>query len=159
MKNFKFFVASAVLALMMVPSVFAQTKANFAGTWQFNEAKSTQSEFRMAADKLVVTQDANTLAVERTSQFGPQNEKFTLDGKECSNPGFGESIRKSTVTFSADGKVMTINSVTPFEWEGQKSEFKSSEVWKLTPEGQLSIENTFNGQQGEMKSTAVYDKK
>lgn len=161
MKTLRFIFCSSVLSLFMLTSLLAQgTKANFAGTWAFNEAKSTKAEFRMAPDKIVVTQDANTLSAVRTTQWGEQTLKYTLDGKESQNPGFGESIQKSTATWSADGKVLTIVSVTPFEREGQKTEFKSTEVWKLTPENALSLESSFAGMDGQaQKTTAVYDKK
>lgn len=164
MKNFKFLLPVGLFSLLLLisSSLFAQApKANFAGTWAFNEAKSKLPEggFRMASDKLVVTQDAALLTVEQTSQRGTNTMKYTLDGKESSNAsGFGTSARVSTLVWSDEGKTLTINSVMSFERDGQKTEFKTAEIWKLTADG-LSIESSFNGPQGETKSTAVYDKK
>jgi hypothetical protein len=114
MKNFKFFVASAVLALMRVPSVFAQTKANFAGTWAFNHPKP-QTEFRMAADKwchpeptpLLWSAPPSLALRMRNSHWMARNARI---------PVSGESIRKSTVYVSRRWKGDDLNSVTPFEW-------------------------------------------
>jgi hypothetical protein len=47
-----------------------------------------------------------------------------------------------------------------FERDGQTNEFKSSETWKINDSDKtLVIETVFNGPNGEMKSTNVYDKK
>ena len=158
MKKFLLFCAGMLLSV----SLFAQTKANFAGTWVFNESKSTQAQggFRMAAEKLVVTQDATSISVVNTRQFNgqtrEQNLKYALDGKESENPGFGNNTTsKSTVAWSADGKIMTIKTTS----EGGGQQFTTTQTWQLTAEGQLSVENAFSVPQGEMKTTAVYDKK
>lgn len=146
-------------------SLFAQT--NFAGSWALNESKSNfgDSQFRMAASSMTVTQDAKTLTVESTRQGRDGAEmkvsaKYNLDGSVSENPMFNSS-RKSTVTWSADKKSMTIASTMTFERDGESREMKSSETWKLADGGKgLTIENVRNGRDGaEVKTTAAYDKK
>lgn len=163
MKTLKFILCSGLISLFMMTSVMAQgVKANFSGTWAFNETKSKLPEggFRMSADKLVVTQDAATLSVEQTSQRGTTTMKYTLDGKESVNAtGFGTTNRTSTAVWSADGKTLTISSVMVFDRNGTKTEFKSVDVWTLTPENALSIETSSTSTMGDTKSTALYDKK
>jgi hypothetical protein len=165
----KYMLTMLVMILFFTNSTtFAQAgKANFSGSWAFNESKSTPSQggFRMAPSLLTITQDGNNLAVERTSKNQDGEDikttyKFTLDGKECVNTVFGTNTRKSIVTWSADGKALAFAHTMNFERDGQTNEFKSSEAWKINDTDKtLVIETVFNGQNGEMKSTNVYDKK
>jgi hypothetical protein len=144
-------------------TTFAQAgKANFAGTWAFNEAKSTPSEggFRTGASLMVVTQDANNLSFESTRKNRDGEDvkstlKFTLDGKESVNPAFGNSTRKSVVTWSADGKTLNFAHTMNF----QDNEMKSTESWKLNDDKTLSVTTVMNFQGEERKSTNIYDKK
>ena len=46
-----------------------------------------------------------------------------------------------------------------FERDGEKTEMKSSESWKISADGKtLTIESTTTTPNGEMKQTRVYDK-
>jgi len=71
--------------------------------------------------------------------------------------GRGES--KSTATWSADGKTLTIVTTSTFERDGQTTEMKSTQVWSLTSPTALSIVTTMTTPNGERKTTMVYDKK
>jgi hypothetical protein len=102
-------------------------KANFAGTWTLNAEKSTPAPAPPAGGQgggqgggrggfgggpFVATQEANLLSVSRTrnGQDGTPVTtvtKYTLDGKECVNT-MGQNEAKSTATWSADGKSLTI---------------------------------------------------
>ena len=145
--------------------LFAQT--NFAGSWGFNESKSNfgDSQFRFAATSMVVTQDANTLAVEsvmpgRDGEEMKTSARYTLDGKVSENPMFN-TTRKSTVTWSADKSSLVIASTMTLDMGGETREMKSTETWKLSDGGKLlSIESVRPGRDGgEMRTTAAYDKK
>jgi Tol biopolymer transport system component len=102
-----------------------------------------------------ITQEANLLTRTRTGQDGTSTvTKYTLDGKESVNTtGGGES--KSTANWSADGKTLTI--VTKSNFNG--NERTSTAVWSLIDAKTLSIVSTRQGQDGEVKTTMVYDKK
>ncbi len=164
MKNLKLFI-SAVIFLLVSSGLFAQT--NFAGTWAFNESKSNfgDSQFRFAATSIVATQDAKVLAVENTmpGRDGGEmktNAKYNLDGTVSENPGFMNNISKSTATWSPDKTALSIVTKMSFERDGETREFTSTAVWKLTEGGKmLMIETTRPGPDGEMKTTAAYDKK
>lgn len=153
------------LFLLSSSDIFAQ-KANFAGNWVLDEAKSPTPEngFRMGATKLNATQDELKLTIERTfkgrdGEDMVSKEVFNLDGKESENLFFQSMKRKSTATWSADGKILTIASVTFFERDGETVEMKSSEVIKLSADGnELQMEVTLNTPNGDMKSTLVYGK-
>jgi len=146
---------------------FAQDKPNFSGNWILNEGKSQMGEGRgrMAASKIKISQDDNAITLEKTSAR-PTGEEFTsketitLDGKECVNTIFDNRTRKSTANWSADGKLLTINSTSVFERDGNTMEIKSVEIFKLSDDGNtLSIDATSSSPRGERKQTLVYDKK
>ena len=139
-------------------------KANFSGSWTFNETKSIVGEGRgfRSATKMTVTQTGNNLNVDRvrTNQNGETTtttEKYTLDGKECVNTS-PRGTSKSVVTLSKDGKALNFATSRTFERNGQTTEMKSTEVWTLTDAKTLSILSTFVTQDGERKTTLVYDK-
>ena len=172
-KNFTMRIVSltVLFAFLCMPlALNAQgSKANFAGKWAFNATKSNLGDapqgggMRMGGGDFTATQDANTLTVEstRTNQNGEAvttTSKYTLDGKVSVNTtGRGES--KSTATWSADGKSLTIVTTRSFERDGQTTEMKTTEVWSLTSPTVLSRVSTMNTPNGERKTTMVYDKK
>ncbi|KPK85080.1 MAG: hypothetical protein AMS27_08285 [Bacteroides sp. SM23_62_1] len=163
--TFPFYAFLFLGAFLLISSVTLAQKVNFSGTWSFNEDKSELGEgrFRGAATKLTIKQEGNNMSIERVSQGRDgeevtRNEKYTLDGKECENPAFN-TTRKSTVTWSEDGKSLTISSTMVFEREGEEMEMKSSEILSLTDDGKsLTIYSTSMSPRGEMKRTYVYDK-
>ena len=152
--------------MLLSAGLFAQT--NFSGTWALNESKSNfgDNQFRMAATTLVATQDAKVLTVETTrpgrdGQETKSTAKYNLDGTPSENPGFGNSVRKSTVKWSDDKASITIASTMTFDMNGETRTMNSSETWKLTEGGKvLLLDNVMPGfDGGEMKTTAAYDKK
>jgi hypothetical protein len=158
----------AVLLLLALPVMInAQGKADFGGNWVFNSDKSTQPQggggMRMGGGDFVATHDGNSLTVvrTRTGQDGTPmttTMKYTLDGKECINTSpRGDS--KSVATWSADGKSLNIETSRTMDFNGETRTMKSSEVWTLTDPKTLSIITTRQGQNGEMKTTMVYEKK
>lgn len=160
-----------LLNIFLLSSVlsFAQ-KTNLSGNWTLNAAKSSLGEGGeggrgpRAAAKIKIIQDENSIVLEKTSSR-PSGEEFTsketitLDGKECENTLFGNRTRKSTATWTDDGKALSINSVSVFERDGNRMERKSVEVFKLSDDGNtLTIESTSSSQEGERKRTLSYDK-
>jgi hypothetical protein len=145
-------------------SVIAQNP-NFTGSWKLNESKSTLPEmgFRRPATKITVKQDNIALNADRVSagRDGEERvtkEKVTLDGKVSENVVMQDRTRKSTATWSADGKVLEIKSSMTFDMNGETREMKSSEKWKLSADkNTLTIEAITDGRDGEIKSTLVYD--
>lgn len=159
---------SILLAFFLFPlKVNAQGKANFGGTWAFNETKSSLGDaggFRRPAKQLTIKQEGNNLSVDRLRADRDGNEttatsKYTLDGKECLNTmtmGDNSVTTKSNLTWSADSKALTL--ATSSDRNGTVR--KSSEVWKLTDAKTLSVLSTSTNRDGdEVKSTIVYDKK
>ena len=172
--NFMRLLSLTVILALIVPAMAnAQGKANFAGSWAMNAAKSTQPPAggqgggggqggRMGmggGGNFTATQEANLLSVSRTRQGQDGTPtttvtKYSLDGKETVNTTpRGES--KVTATYSADGKTLTIVTKS----QGQNGERVSTEAWTLTDAKTLAVTSTRQGQNGEVKTTMVYDKK
>ncbi len=157
--NRKLIVISCLLLLSV--GIFAQ--ANFSGTWSLNESKSKfgDSQFRIAATTMTVTQAANNLTVE-SIMAGPDGEmktsaKYSLDGQATENTGFMDMKSKSVVAWSADKTSIVIS--TTMSMDG--NEFKTTQTWKLAENGKVLINDQSMPSQdgGEMKTTAAYDKK
>ena len=140
-------------------------KANFSGTWIFNDTKSIFEEGRgfRSLTQIIVNQSGNKISVDRirinlSGKTVPINDKYTLDGKECANTSSrGQS--KTRVTWSADRKALNFMIARSFDWNGELTVLKSAEVWSLTDPNTLSIIYSLTMQDGEKKSTLVYDKK
>ena len=141
-------------------------KANFSGTYTFNEGKSQMGEgrFRAPASKLVIAQSDSVLTMDKTGKDmngddAVTKEKYNLGGKISENAGFMNSVKKSTVAWSADNKALTISSTTIMERDGNSMEIKAVEVYSLSADGKsLTINSTSTSQRGERKQTIVYDK-
>jgi len=158
-----------MLAFIAPVMTNAQTgKANFAGNWTFNAGKSTQPQGggggqRMGGGDVVVAQEANLLTVTRTrtGQDGQPTTtilKYTLDGKESINTS-PRGNSKSVAKWSADGKTLTIASSRTMDMNGETRTINSSEAWVLTDAKILTVTSTRQGQDGEVKTVLVYDKK
>ncbi|MEI6050273.1 MAG: hypothetical protein WCS03_15325 [Bacteroidota bacterium] len=162
---------SLTLMLALIAPVLTNAQAgktDFAGNWVMNTEKSTQPQGggggqRMGGGNFVATQEANLLTVVRTrigqdGQSTTTTSKYTLDGKESINTSpRGDS--KSVATWSADGKALNIATSRTMDRNGESVTMKSSEVWALTDAKTLTVNSTRQGQDGEVKSTMVYDKK
>jgi hypothetical protein len=103
--------ALAITAALALPALTgAQAKADFSGTWTFDEAKSDPAGGgggggrggggRMGGgppSKLVIKQTGTELTVESTLANGAQTAVYKLDGSESANKtGMGESKSKAT---------------------------------------------------------------
>jgi hypothetical protein len=155
------------LSILFFMQVSAQSgSVNFSGNWALNESKSKfgDSPFRMAPSAMVIKHDGNILSTEGT-MAGPDGEmkmtnNYTLDGKVSENTGMMDMKSKSTVAWSEDKTSITISTTMVFDMNGETREMKSTENWKLSDAGKtLTIESTRPRPDGDMKTTAVYDKK
>ena len=149
---------SLFIAILLTITLSAQI--DFSGAWKLNSSKSKLSDqFSMAPKEIIVVQKGNDLSVERHSEWQGQeftiNDKFTLDGKECINAGFMDTQKKSTATWSADKKLLTIKSKIPMQDGG---DFSVTEVYKMDG-GSMVIESSASSSFGDMSETQVYDKK
>lgn len=154
MKKIKF-----LLAIFLISAVATAQVVNFSGTWKLNSSKSKlNDQFTMAPKELILTQKGNDLDVERHSSFQGQdfttNDKFTLDGKECINPGWQDTQKKSTAVWSDDKKSLKITTKFPMNDGGEMIIF---EVYNMDGSNMV-IESSSSSSFGDMSETMVYDK-
>lgn len=144
-------------------TLFAQ-RAALSGEWKLDEKKSELGEFARAATSIKTDQKENAITITKvTPGFNggdPMTNTITLpfDGKVVESEGFRGSKRKSTAKWSDDGKTLVVNSTMSFERDGQTSEFKSTESWSITKDGQLSVFTNSNSPRGESTVKAIYTK-
>jgi len=139
---------------------------NFSGEWKLNEQKSELGEHggRFAPKKIKVDSKTDSLSYERTvtNQSGEEvliKMKLTFDGKETEGITFGNSKLKSTTKWSDDGQSLLVTSTILFDQDGQVTEIKVNEIWKLTDNGNsLSIESNSTSSFGDNSMKMVFDK-
>lgn len=145
-----------IAAAMTTVLAFGQT--NFSGTWSISNEKSKLGEPSFAPKEIVIVQGENSLSIESHMDWQGQemtiNEKFSLDGKECVNPGMMETQKKSVVTWSDDKTSLKIVSKIDF----QDQTMTLTDVYKLE-NGVLVVESSSSSSFGDMSETRVYDKK
>lgn len=145
-----------IAAAMTTALAFGQT--NFSGTWSINNEKSKLGEPSFAPKGIVIVQGENSLSIESHMDWQGQemttNEKFSLDGKECVNPGMMETQKKSVVTWSDDKTSLKIVSKIDF----QDQTMTLTDVYKLE-NGVLVVESSSSSSFGDMSETRVYNKK
>ena len=164
-KKFSFFVLAAITCLVSA-AAFVYANADFSGEWTLNKSKSELGQWgeRIAPKKLKIDGKTDAVAIDRFSvnQSGAEvitNEKLTFDGKESENTIFGNSKKKSVAKWSEDGQTLNVNSTIFLDRNGETTEIKVTELWKLIDNGQaLSLESTSNSSFGTSTMKLVYDK-
>jgi len=144
---------------MFSSAIFAQGP-DFSGAWKLNDSKSTLgAEFSMAPKEVIIAQTGNDISVEKHSEFQGQamvnTDKYTLDGKECTNTAFQDMQKKSTCVWSDDKTSLKVVSKMSI---GDGGDITINEVYKLDG-GNLVIESTSSSSFGDMSEKMVFDKK
>jgi hypothetical protein len=147
---------------LIVNAASAAKKVDFSGKWVLNETKSNLGEGNFfSAVKMTVTQDGNTITIERTrtgrdGQERTSSETLTLDGKE----NVAESDNRNTTTvasWSEDGTTLTIKSKTEFSRQGETFVMNRTETWTLDGKT-LNIQSDSSSSRGDRSAKLVYDK-
>lgn len=151
-------ILSLVALALFVSSAFGQG-VDLSGKWKINREKSELGyEFSMAPNEVILEQGENSLSVERHSSFQGEEfsftDKFTLDGEECENQGWMESIKKSKALWNEDNKVLVITSKIPMQDGG---EMTLIEKYSLDGEN-LKIETSASSDYGDMSEVFVFDR-
>ena len=143
-------------AFFFTTVAFAQT--DFSGTWTLNSSKSKLGERSFAPKSMVIVQTKNEMSVESHNEFQGEERirtnKYTLDGKECKNPGFRDSEVKSTAVWSGDKKSLTITSKVQM----QNGDMTMKAVYKMDNKN-LVVESSSSSSFGDRSETQVFDKK
>lgn len=158
-------VALLIPAALLLAFTTIANRADFTGSWKLDEAKSELGDFGAFAPRtLKAAQKDSAITITRTVNGfdggDPVTSTLTIsyDGKVTESEGFGGSKVKSSGKWSEDGQTFTISSTILFDMNGQSNEFKISEAWSLTKEGQLLLVTNSNTPMGESTTKAIYVK-
>jgi len=172
---------AAILAGLIYFPVLAQQKKNihradFSGEWKSKESISMGGNIvctygegdRMLYKTMKIAQQANFISIEVSDpspNSGPakSQEKLAFDGKAREidrAPGFG---KKFTVTWSADGQTMTVNTTVRLTIAQKQELVYVTEVWKLSNDGnsisvQTNAKSGLLGNDRERSWTTVFNK-
>ncbi|MBE9517412.1 MAG: hypothetical protein IMY68_02545 [Bacteroidetes bacterium] len=153
MKNFVFIIALAFLSA----TTFGQ-KVKFSGDWKLNEDESELGyELSLAPKAMKVEHTKKTLDITSMSEWDGQEIEskahYTLDGAECENVGFMESVTKSRANYDKKAKTLTI--VTTGSAEGM--DYTIKQIMSMKEES-LVIESEAASDMGELPETFVFEK-
>lgn len=181
-----FLIAGLMAAFMLVVlTAGAQDKANFAGTWNLDKAKSQGlSQGMMNAESVAwtITQDAAKISIESKvvagqpaagatpapagpgggggrgggGPMGPRT--FTLDGKEATAEVQG-GTNTTKATWSSDSKTLELSAVRTGSRDGTEFKFTTTEKLSLSADGKvLTVARHSESPRGPSDSTMVFNK-
>ena len=147
------------LFIVSLFSIAATGQTNFSGTWKLNSSRSTLGDqFSMAPKDIIIVQEGNLFNVEKHYNFQDRdvttNDKLTMDGKECENPGWRDSIKKSVAEWAPDKKCLKVTSKIP---AGDAGEMTIVIVYKMDDEN-LVVQLDASSSMGELSETFYFDK-
>ncbi|HEX7585404.1 MAG TPA: hypothetical protein VF373_11995, partial [Prolixibacteraceae bacterium] len=124
-----------------------------------NSSKSKlNAQFSMAPKDMIAIQTGNDFNLERHSTFQDNDftikDKFTLDGKECINPGWQDTQKKSVAEWSEDKSSLKITTKFPM---GDNGEMTIVEIYKMDSSN-LVVESSASSSFGDVAETLVFDK-
>jgi hypothetical protein len=155
----------ALVALSLVVAS-AAAKADFSGKWTMDKTKSEGLQPNVE-QTMTVTQTGDKIELE-TKITSPQGERivkdsYTVDGKEVDftpqGPQGPVGKGKRTAKWSADGSALEVNETATLEGPNGPDEVSATRKWTLAPDGRtMTIELTFNGEQGTQKTKRLFVK-
>ena len=158
----------AVLALVALSLVVASAaaKADFSGKWVLDKAKSEGLPPNIE-QTMTITQTGDKIELENKIT-GPQGEftvkdSYTADGKEADftpqGPQGAMGKGKRTAKWSADGAALEVSETATIDGPNGPDEVSATRKWTLAADGKtMTIELTFNGEQGTQKTKRVFVK-
>ncbi len=146
------------IVLMLFTSVAIGQRVNYSGEWKLNEDQSELGpEYSLAPASISIKHKRKTLDMKIVNIWEGQNlvseQHFTLDGKECENVVFGESLTKSTAII--DKKTNALKIVSNGSVEAMDYTYTQNISLK---DGQLVVNAEAASDMGELVETYVFDK-
>ena len=112
----------------------------------------------MAPKNIIIVQEGNLFNVEKHYNFQDRdvttNDKLTMDGKECENPGWRDSIKKSVAEWAPDKKSLKVTSKIP---AGDAGEMTIVIVYKMDDEN-LVVQLDASSSMGDLSEIFFFDK-
>jgi len=135
----QFFILSCVMLFSSL-DLTAQ-KTNFSGVWGINISKSDFGNVpsNVAVQQFDINQKDDTVFIKRiimTPDGSPItiNEKISVDGNPCTSTTYDGKTKASTISWSPDQLIMTINSVYSLPGKPEMG-YKISQNWSLSKDG------------------------
>ena len=133
---------------------------NFSGNWKINASKSSSGGRPLPERferKVTHAEPALQVSTTRSGFQGGADTtteaKYTTDGKETTNPGFGGSEMKSVAKWDGDALAIQSSASTG------NGDFTITERWSLSSDGKtLEVKSKIAGGFGEFETTYVLDK-
>ena len=157
----KFFVASALLCVMMVAGL-AAALPNYAGTWVLDKDKSTGLPPQMMSStdaiQWVVTQNDKTLTVKSAGMGGGQEYAYNLDGSKSKVQVAGRMPGEATIYLEKkdDGKIV-LHSERTINFQGNDVTIKNTQAWELADGGKtLKVKQTVDSPRGTQEASLVF---
>ena len=159
-------VAAAALVALSLVVVAAAAKADFSGKWVMDKAKSEGLPPNVE-QTMTVTQSDDKIELENKITT-PQGERvikdsYTADGKEADftpqGPRGAMGKGKRTAKWSGDGSTLEVSETAMLDGPNGPDEVSATRKWSLSADGKtLTVELTFNGEQGTQKTKRVFVK-
>lgn len=156
----------ALVALSLVVATAAAAKPDFSGKWAMDKTKS-EGVPPSVDQTMTVTQTGDKIELE-TKINGPQGERiikdsYTVDGKEVDftpqGPQGAMGKGKRTAKWSADGAALEVSETATLDGPNGPDDVSATRKWTLAADGKtMTIELTFNGEQGTQKTKRVFVK-
>ena len=152
--------ASLIVCFLASASV-ALAAPDFSGSWKINASKSkTSGQFPLPQRferKIAHTEPTLTVTTTRSGFQGGNDvtteTKYSTDGKETTNPGFGGSQMKSVAKWEGDALTIQSSASTA------NGDFTIKERWTVSSDGKtLEVVSKIAGGFGEFETTYVLDK-
>lgn len=165
-------VTALALVLALPSLVFAQAKADFSGTWTFDEAKSDPAPARAGggggggggrgggrmggapATAMTIKQTPAELTMDRTTAQGAQTVVYKLDGTDSQNTiGMGPATSKAVW----DGARLVVTTTQTVQGRGGEITINSKDIYSVQG-NVLTIETTRTTPAGEQARKLIYTK-
>ena len=148
-----------LLGTLLISAILSAQAIDFSGNWKLNNEKSKlNTQFSMAPKDMIAAQSGNDFNLEKHANFQGNDytikDKFTLDGKECINPAWQETQKKSVAEWSEDKSSLKITTKFPM---GDSGEMTIVEIYKMDKDN-LVIESSASSSFGDVAETMVFDK-
>jgi hypothetical protein len=159
--------ATALMFMLSALAVGAEAKVDLNGTWVLDKSRSEGLPPDMS-QTLTIKQTGDRVDVEAKISGGRGEQTLTdsyvLDGKAKDFApalvGGGTGKGKRTSTLTADQTGFDATEEATFEGPEGEQTVKATRRWRISPDGNtLTIEMSFEGPNGTVKSKRVFTKK
>ena len=155
-------IAAMIIMIAIISSAVTKVTAqttDLSGDWKLNkELSQLMTEFTMAPQTVNIVQEGDSLIVQKVQDMMGQvmntNEKYTMDGEECSNPGYMDAPKISKALWNEAGLALWIYSSMNIQGES----IGITEVYYLDEDRRLRLDYSIQTSMGDMAESYAFDK-